>query len=317
MERFNPDLTLTTTETADLLDVHASTVKRWCNDGDLPSNRTSGGHRRLHLEDVLEFARGRGIANVLTPFHPYEPHVWTALQEVRRDRSYRRLHALAMGWVGRGRLRPLGLLFETLGRDPDVDVCEFCDEGVRGFMRRLGDEWAEGRLRVGDEHLVSQVISDVLVKLRPDRGERVSAPGRGNRPWAAVVGTMEGSLHALGSMCVRLALERWGWDVLYMGPDAPFEDFGAVQRGRGADLVCVSLPNPAAAGDLARGVRILEGMYDRSRPYALAFGGTIEGGVDPALMEGPFREVGLHDTCGSLRGWLGESLTTPGARASA
>lgn len=317
MERFNPDLTLTSTETADLLEVHPSTVKRWCNDGELLSAKTSGGHRRLHLEDIMEFARQREIRTVLTPFHPYEPHVWTALREIRQEGSFRRLHDLAMGWVGRGQLRRLGLLFETLGRDAELDLCTFCDQGVRGLMRRVGVEWAQGRLRVGDEHLVSQIMSDVLVGLRPDPRGRIALPRNGKRRPVAVVGAMEGNQHGLGSLCVRLVLERLGWDVLYLGPDVPFEDFGALQRSRGAALVCVSLKPPAAAGDLARAVRTLGGVYDAGRPYSLVFGGVPDEDFAPTLLDGPFRDVAVLDSSTDLCRRLGGGDPCAGAGGAA
>ncbi|MFL5274503.1 MAG: MerR family transcriptional regulator [Anaeromyxobacteraceae bacterium] len=45
---------LTSAEAADLLRVSAATVKRWADDGWLPSRRTRGGHRRFRRADVLE-----------------------------------------------------------------------------------------------------------------------------------------------------------------------------------------------------------------------------------------------------------------------
>lgn len=296
MERFNPELTLTSSETADLLEVHPSTVKRWCNDGDLVSDKTPGGHRRIHLEDAVAFARERGIATVLSPFHPYEPHVWTALKAVRDEGSYQRLHTLAMGWIARGSVQRVIHLFDALAREPAVPFCSFCDEGVRGLMRLVGEAWSEGRLRVGEEHLVSQAMTEVLLKVRTHDDVSRSIGGLDERP-VAVVGTLEGNHHHLGSMCVRVLLERLGWDVFYLGPDVPIEEFGVIQRGREASLVCVSLTPPAAAGDVARAVRILDEFYDPGRPYALAFGGSIEGAVAPELLAGPFTRVGVFGGC--------------------
>lgn len=304
MDRFTSSLTLTSSETAELLQVHPSTVKRWCNDGELISEKTAGGHRRLNLGDVMAFARSRDIATVLTPFDPYEPHVWAALQEVRQDGSFGRLHALAMSWVSRGQIRRLGLLYDALARDASVGLCRFCDDGVRDLMVRVGEAWARGQLRVGEEHLVSQAMYEVLVKLRSDQRDQMTPALNGSDRPVAVVGTMEGNQHHLGSMCVRILLENRGWEVFYLGPDVPIEDFGVVQRGRSADLVCISLTPPAAAGDVARAVRVLEGLYDPTQPYALALGGEVRGDVDRALLVGPFRDLEIHDSLISLCGQL-------------
>jgi len=310
MDRFNPELTLTSSETADLLAVHPSTVKRWCNDGEIPSEKTSGGHRRIHLEDVMAFAREKGISTVLSPFHPYEPHVWTALQEVRQDGSFRRLHSLAMGWVSRGQVRRLADLYDALARDPSVSLCQFCDDGIRGLMVRVGEAWAEGRLRVGEEHMVSQVMTEVLLKLRADQREEAHRTRNGTPAPVAVVGTMEGNQHHLGSLCVRLLLERLGWDVYYLGPDVPVEDFAVIQRGRDASLVCISLPPMAQAGDVARAVRVLGEFYDPSHPYSLGLGGAVPPEMDASVLSGPFQDLRLFGSCVSLREALQEDFAT-------
>lgn len=301
MERFNPGLTLTTSEVADLLAVHASTVKRWCNDGEIVSEKTAGGHRRVHLEDALAFATDRGIPTVLSPFHPYEPHVWTALQEVRHQGSFRRLHGLAMGWVSRGQIRRLTALYDVVARDPSVPLCRFCDEGVRGLMAEVGQAWAEGRLRVAEEHMVSQAMTEVLLRLRAEHREARARNGWGDEAPVAVVGTMEGNQHHLGSLCVRLLLERLGWEVYYLGPDVPVEDFAVMQRGRDAALVCISLPPGAQAGDVSRAVRLLGDLHDPARAYTLALGGAVPQGMDPAVLEGPFTDVRCFGSCAQLR----------------
>jgi excisionase family DNA binding protein len=299
-ERFDTPPTLTSTEAAGLLGVHASTVKRWCNEGALEFMTTPGGHRRFPLAAVTDFAREKDIRTILTPFHPYEPHVWSALREVREVGSFRRLHALAMGWVHRGQMLRLGRLYEALGREPGVDLCAFCDEGIRGLMRRVGDAWQSGKLRVGEEHMVSQVMFETILKLREDRIE-----DRPDDSWdlapVAVVGALEGNQHHLGSMCVRVLLEAMGWRVHYLGPDVPLEDFAVVQRGRAASLVCISLAPPATVGDVARAVDTLGRFYDASAPYALAFGGAVGGGVAPDLLKGPFRDAEVFSGCVAIR----------------
>jgi excisionase family DNA binding protein len=314
MERFNPDMTLTTTEAAELLAVSPSTVKRWCNRSELVSETTSGGHRRIHLQDVLGFARSRSLPTVLTAFHPFEPHVWSAIQDIRNEGSFRRLHSLAMGWVTRGRLRKLGALYRTLGRDPSIGLCRFLDDALRGLMEQIGDAWAKGRLRVGDEHLVSQVMTEVLIDLRPDSSDRIGETD-GTPRSVAVVGTAEGTQHHLGAMSVRHLLATNGWDVLFLGPDVPIEDIATVQRNRAARLVCVSLgPNPTP-GDVGRVIRVMAGLYDEAEPYALELGGRMTGPLDPDLLRGPFLHVGVHDSCASLCRTVDSNHPVPEERA--
>ena len=140
-DRFNSELFLTTSQVAELLGVHPSTVKRWCNDEELHYEKTEGGHRRIHLKDALDLAREREIRTFLAPFSPYEGHVWSAVAEVVDGGSYERVHTLAMGWLRRGKTDRLGQLFLELGRHPDIPLPPFCDLGIGGFMRHVGEAW--------------------------------------------------------------------------------------------------------------------------------------------------------------------------------
>lgn len=44
---------------ADCLNVHAATLRRWADNGDIPCLLTPGGHRRFALSDIVRFAQSR------------------------------------------------------------------------------------------------------------------------------------------------------------------------------------------------------------------------------------------------------------------
>lgn len=328
MERFDDRQVLSTSQVADLLSVHPSTVKRWCEAGTISAGKTAGGHRRFRLHDVLAGARERGVSTILDPFTPYEGHVWSALEAVRGERSFGRVHALAMGWITRGQHDRVGRLFEMLGHHPDVPLPLLLDEGVGGFMARVGESWRDGRLRVGEEHLASQTLLEALLRLRTSliRAGSTPANGSGRPEKLAVVGSTDGDLHHLGALCVRLVLEREGWETLYLGPSVPVEDFASVQRARQASLVCISVSPTDGGTDPIRSLRTLEGLYDPTRPYALALGGggVRNGNGSLERLEATFHDLALFDSCASfvesLRSGFGRSPRAggePGSRREA
>lgn len=310
-DRFNSELYLTTSQVAELFDVHPSTVKRWCNDGELAYDKTGGGHRRIHLTDALSLAQEREIHTFLAPFAPYEGHVWTAVNEVLGSGSYSRVHALAMGWLLRGKTGRLSQLFLELGRNPQVSFADFCDQGIAGFMREVGEAWRSGQLRVGEEHLLSETLLEVLLNLRPEVLRYADVEVNGDRPRSspvAVVGAMEGDRHSFGALCTRLTLEREGWKVFYLGADVPVEDFAAIQKARGASLVAVSFAPPSSGADMKRCVRILSEFYDRAHPFSLALGGQVAESVDLSDLTPPFTELGAFDSVGGFMEALQEGF---------
>ncbi len=316
MEHFNSDLYLTTSQVADLLEVHPSTVKRWCNEGEVAFDKTDGGHRRIHLRDVLALTEARGLETLLTPFAPYEGHVWTALNEAEAG-SFDRVISLALGWLDRGQIDRMGMLFLELGRHPRIEFERFCDDCIRGFMIQIGELWRTGQLRAGEEHMVTEMLVETLLRLRDEGDAEGQAAGPGAP--AAVVGAMEGDRHHLASLCLRIILERRGWQVYYLGADVPVEDFAAIQSARSASLVCVSFAPPNTGADMQRCVRILSEFYTPGTGWSLALGGEV--GSHPNLDTGslPFTDFRIFDSMQEFGPALDAGFGQPalGAAASA
>lgn len=316
MDRADPKVTLTTSQVGELLSVHPSTIKRWCDGGDLGSDRTDGGHRRIRLGDVLHLARTRRIDTFLDPFSPFEGDVWDAVSEAVQGRPFRRAHTLALNWLQEGETARISWFFQELGRHPELDFGRFCDEGIRGFMERVGDEWRTGSLCAGQEHLASQAITEALLHLRAHGSvDRARTAPASTKDRTAVVGAMEGDQHHLGALCVRLLLERLGWTVHYLGPDVPVEDLATLQRSFGARLVCVSFSPPASAADMKRCVRILSEFYTPLHPYALVLGGGAEATLkELRALAPPFRGLGRFAGCREFTAALENGFAGSGPR---
>ncbi|MBT8395884.1 MAG: excisionase family DNA-binding protein [Gemmatimonadetes bacterium] len=297
-------LRLTSSRVADLLGVHASTVKRWCDDGTLQSERTEGGHRRIPLADAMEAARAQDISTYLDPFHPWEANVWLAVTDVEERQSFDRLHNLALGWLTGGNPELMGRLLFVVGTRPDVPFTLFLEEGIRAFMARVGDEWQSGRLGVGEEHMASQVVMEVLLRLRPGwDNPRPIQEGPGDPPPVAVVGAIEGDHHHLGAQAVRVLLERDGWRVYYLGADVPVEEFGEIQRAQGATLVCISFSPKNTIPDLQRAVRVLSEFYRPEYPYALGLGGSFKEFASDRIPGTPFESLAIPRSTEDFLDW--------------
>ena len=304
MSDFDEDITtLTTSQAARLLSVHGSTVKRWCSAGELPFESTEGGHRRIRLRALLSFAKSKGVETFLAPFVPFEEAAWYSIRSGLDRRDFEPLHALALEWLRLGQFEQLSALFLHMGMHHDLPFSLFLDEVVSEFMDRIGEGWEAGHVSVMDEHLASQVVLETLLQIRTTRPR---APHARTQP-RAVVGSMGGNQHHLGSLGIRVLLETLGFTVSYLGPDVPVEEFGRAQRMVEADLVCVSLPPPGTVGDMVRCTEILSEFYREELPFSLFFGG---GGLrDLPLMAGkekkyPFEHLEVFPDSGAMTEWI-------------
>jgi excisionase family DNA binding protein len=298
-------LLLTTSAAAELLGVHPSTVKRWSDDGTIPSRKTEGGHRRIHLTDILKVARDRASPTFLDPFSPWESNVWFAVSAAAGPEGFERLIGLALGWLARGETDLLGRLFFEVGRREEISFTRFLDEGIRGFMARVGEEWRKGRLQVGEEHMATQVVLEALLRLRMSReSASLPPPGPVEPKPVAIVGSMEGDYHDLGAQAIRSVLEREGWKVYYLGPNVPVEEFANVQQAQVADLVCVSFSANNTLPDLQRATKVLGQFYRPRTPYALALGGPFRDVSAGEIGEGPFEDLSFSTSAMEFHAWL-------------
>lgn len=305
---------LTTSSAADLLGVHPSTIKRWSDRGAIPFVKTEGGHRRMHLKDVLAAARERGISTSLDPFSPWEANVWLAVTAAAGPGGFDPLIGLALGWLARGETELLGRLFFEAGRREEIPFPRFLDEGIRGFMSSVGEEWRKGRLQVGEEHMATQVVLEALFRLRMSR-DSTALPSEGpveEKP-VAILGSMEGDYHDLGAQAARAILEMDGWRVYYLGPNVPVEEFAMVQRAQVADLVCISFSSNNTLPDLQRAIKVLSQFYQPRTPFALALGGNLDGVSVEDLEDGPFDALSFSRSAGEFQEWL---RSFPGRKAS-
>jgi excisionase family DNA binding protein len=306
MQPYNSELFLTTSEVADLFDVHPSTVKRWSDTEGLEVEKTEGGHRRIYLRNALSFAEERGIETFLAPFAPFESHVWLAVRDAKDHHDFKRARSLAMGWLLRGYPRRVTALFHQLVIRPELPLELVCDRAIQPFMAEIGTAWREGRLRIGEEHMASQAVLEALIRLSPRQALEDPDEERGGseRPPVAVVGAAEGDQHQIGSMCIRVLLEREGWQVLYPGANTPAEEFAALQRTRRADLICVSVSPPATEAHIRRAFDVLREFYRAGTPYHLVFGGSEIGEIPELGGPSPFRSVEVFRSAVAFIDWV-------------
>lgn len=300
---------VTTQEAARLCRVHSSSIKRWCDSGELPCQVTAGGHRRIALRQLAAFAAATGLDRSLAAFGSELDAVWRAGDQALAGR-FAALVRLWHGWLMADRptlLGPSMLLLLERG----LPLAQLLDQGLGGLMRQVGEDWETGRIGVSDEHRASEQVMDALHALRAHLASR-AGPAAG--PHRAVVAAAEGDPHQLGAFMVRLLLEARGITVGYLGADLPGEDLAVEQHRVAADLVCVSFTPPRGPGDALRLLRSLAQAYDPASPYHLVLGGAALAGRLPALIAPPFRSLQVLDSLVDLDAWL-DRLLDPGPEA--
>jgi methanogenic corrinoid protein MtbC1 len=99
-------------------------------------------------------------------------------------------------------------------------------------LELVGDGWASRELSVAQEHLISGTVRARLDSLLAD--------ARGETRGVAVLGCVPGESHELGLLMLGTLLRADGWQVAYLGADAPLGDALDLAERLEAGAVCLS-----------------------------------------------------------------------------
>ena len=233
---------LTSAEAATRLGVGVTAVKRWADQGVLPTVRTAGGHRRFRLHDVERLLRSQSGRT-----HADEWSDWLDTLVNRGD-----VHlVLAMLFAERARRGAwaevatyLGLLLET-----------------------IGERWARGELTVAQEHVASSLLQRALTLTVETMPLPATAP-------RCLLSPAEGEEHTIGLSLAELCLRENGWRAEWTGGFTRTVDVCERARGGGVRMVALSasayLRNRRA---LRSQVRAIGGVCQRAG-ITLVIGGS-------------------------------------------
>ncbi len=166
------------------------------------------------------------------------------------------------------------------------------------LMRQVGDAWERGASTVGQEHLITAALRNLVGSLA-----RLQAP-RDGRP-GILFATPQGERHEFGLLAAATLAAAGGLGIVYLGADLPASDVVHTARRTAARAVVLAVTGSdpggdpvaaveAIAKDLPRGVELLTGgmrtpgLSDRLR----AAGATVL--PDFGALEDALRRLGAR-----------------------
>jgi methanogenic corrinoid protein MtbC1 len=199
---------VTPKQVARAIGVSEASLKRWCDKGLLPVQRTAGGHRRLPMPGVIEFLRNHHYDLV-------EPEILglpatSGKTPVVLERAAGQLRDdLEQGNEERCRQLILDLYLARRR------LCEIGDVAIAAAFHQLGERWQHGDVEVYQERRACEICLRVLHELRA-----VLVPPAPDAP-RAIGGTLAGDGSSLPTTMVELVLRESGWRAETLGTGHP------------------------------------------------------------------------------------------------
>jgi DNA-binding transcriptional MerR regulator/methylmalonyl-CoA mutase cobalamin-binding subunit len=105
------------------------------------------------------------------------------------------------------------------------------------LMRIVGERWHEQRVRVAQEHLISQLVSNLLGGI-----VRIYAPV--HPPAVLMTTTLSDDLHEFGVLAAAILAAGAGLGVVHLGPNLPVDEIVYAAKRSRTDVVLLSVTNP-------------------------------------------------------------------------
>lgn len=197
-------------QVAQAIDVSESSLKRWCDQGLIPTVRTAGGHRRLPVNGVLTFLRNSGYRLLHPELLGLPPATQGGRQRKLEGERTRLLQALIEGNEEVSVEVVLNLYLAGLS------MSTICDELLASTFHEIGEQWGCGDVAVYQERRSCELCHRVMHEVRRALPEiSPAAP-------IAVGGTIDGDPYTLASSMAELVLREIGWRGCSLGNMLPF-----------------------------------------------------------------------------------------------
>ena len=197
-------------QVARAIGVSESSLKRWCDRGLIPMQKTVGGHRRLPVDAVVRFIREHGYSLARPELLGLPDSVGRADWTLEQARE-RLKEALIAG--DEEVCRQIVADFYLSNRSAAL----ICDDLLTSAFHEIGDLWECGNVEVYEERRACELCARLVHELRRLIG-RTGTAGP-----LALGGTLDGDPYTLAVSMAELVLRDVGWNAESLGHRLPFE----------------------------------------------------------------------------------------------
>ncbi len=208
------DTLITPKQVGRALGVSESSVKRWCDKGEIATQYTAGGHRRIALATVLTLVR-EGKYSLLAPEALGLPA--TSGQSIRVIQRAREMLTEALLAGSEARCKQLIFDLYLAEHRPAV----ICDDVVAAAFAEIGERWTCGRAEVYQERRGCEIALHIMHELQS------LLPSVGDDAPLALGGAAASDQYSLGTKMVELVLRDANWNAISLGDDLPFSTLEA------------------------------------------------------------------------------------------
>jgi excisionase family DNA binding protein len=213
-------------EAADVLGVHYQTAYQWVRQGTLPARKLGHGYE-VDEAGVWALAAKRQAGR--RPARAIGVRDWQAQAGQLYQAIVGGEETYARHWLAR--------------LAAGVAVIDLCEHVFAPALRRIGDDWAAGRISIAQEHRASAICERLIAQH--------AAQPRGRPRGCAVVTTPPGERHGLPALMATACLREDRWLVHHLAADLPVAEVTRFAQEAHATVVVFSAATDSGAAHAA------------------------------------------------------------------
>ena len=241
-------------EVAAAMGVSESSLKRWVDKGLIQAEKTGGGHRRLQLDSVLQYARMTGKLVARPELIGLPPEIGSTSQngDGANDEFEKAL-------ISGDENTALRVVLDMYLRN--TSVADICDMTIAPAFQFIGDMWRCGDMDIYEERRACETCTRVIHELR-----RAVGAGQADGP-IATGGTLDGDPYTLAASMSELVLRDCGWRARSLGNMLPFETLRRALERERPRLMWISI---TSIRDEARFIASFNVLFDSATSFGSA-----------------------------------------------
>ena len=240
---------LTPKQVAQALSVSESSIKRWCDNGDISAQYTAGGHRRIPMASLADFLRD-SRHRLVNPAALGLPATSTPSPRSLFQAREQMLDALLAGDEASCRQIAINLYMA------EHSVSVICDEVLTVAFHEIGERWECSSAEIFQERHGCEIATRLLHELR------TLLPSPPEQALLAIGGTPSGDHYSLCTTMVEMVLRDGKWDAMSLGNNLPFETIAAAIRQHHPKLFWLSCSHIENLDDFLAGYKQLQHEFE-------------------------------------------------------
>ena len=243
-------------QVAEIMNINVSTVKRLTDSGKLSCQKTDGGHRKFHLNDLKDFfKKNKKHAAKVNLQYLVGPN--KSLTNAINNQDNKKL---------------INHCFKSLISDNDNKFTTLCNAlMLRGYsidilfdkiiiptLIRIGQEWVDGNLLITEEHLATERIKNLIFNLKSNIEKRKTK-------FNAFCFTLADDNHDLPPyMAETIITKNKNIKTFNLGPDLPVKDFINLTKKVPPSIIFISIIYTEKLDLINKEITLISRTFDKS-----------------------------------------------------